>query len=169
MKSIIFLVLSVTIIFPLAAQTMATTDDGQRVQLNGNRTWQYAPETLDAELHPVVANLVGTETVDMYTRHSKAEVQYPFGYLDLVFRFENTTDVDMRAFRGKIKIINIFGDEIFDFDAEMTDRIPAGEDTPYIFTFVITGISDPRYFNFREYSLDDLTVEIEAIQIVPAN
>jgi hypothetical protein len=76
---------------------------------------------------------------------------------------------DMRAFRGKIKIINIFGDEIFDFDAEMTDRIPAGEDTPYIFTFVITGISDPRYFNFREYSLDDLTVEIEAIQIVPAN
>jgi hypothetical protein len=90
MKSIIFLVLSVTIIFPLAAQTMATTDDGQRVQLNGNRTWQYAPETLDAELHPVVANLVGTETVDMYTRHSKAEVQYPFGYLDLVFRFENT-------------------------------------------------------------------------------
>jgi hypothetical protein len=97
MKSIIFLVLSVTIIFPLAAQTMATTDDGQRVQLNGNRTWQYAPETLDAELHPVVANLVGTETVDMYTRHSKAEVQYPFGYLDLVFRFENTTDVTERT------------------------------------------------------------------------
>ena len=47
MKKIIFLFMLLTISFLLKAQTYATTDNGKRVQLNSNGTWEYVSKNND--------------------------------------------------------------------------------------------------------------------------
>ena len=150
----------------LSAQILGTTDSGLRVQLNEDGTWQYVKGD---QPRPDSAEGISVQIYRLvYVRspHSSEVVARYLGYADLQFRISNDSERDLRAFRARFVLTDLFGDDVFSFEGDVTDSIAAGSEIVYGWLFPEGNLFSSGGEALRNYRASDLTVTIENVRVV---
>lgn len=153
----------------LSAQILATTDSGRRVQLNHDGTWKYVKGDLPTSPsdHGITVQIDRLDYVR--SPHGSEVVEIYLDYADLQFRIANNSEQDIRAFRARFILTDLFGDDVFSFEGDVTNPITAGNEIVYGWLFPEGGISSVGGEALRDYRASDLTVAIENVRVVPAD
>ena len=169
MRRVLVLFLIVAIPALLSAQILGTTDSGRRVQRNDDGTWQYVKgdQAVPGSAQGISVQI--DRLVYVRSPHSSEVVEVYLDYADLQFRISNDSERDIRAFRARFVLTDLFGDDVFSFEGDVTDSIAAGDEIVYGWLFPEGNVFSGGGEVLRNYRASDLTVNVENVSVVPSD
>lgn len=146
----------------LMGQTLATTEDGQRVILHDDGTWDPAPDsTPDVAMKLQRFGWVESNASNDYANDYQ-------DYFSIELMVQNNTTQDVRAVRGTIVFTDLFGDSLLRSRITISDPIPAEDTIRWNGTIDYNFMND-QHRRLRGLDESDMSLEFNDVQVIFAS